>query len=432
MAKRIRIVAMLVVAALLLTGCGLRTVDQLYCLPKRSEAHDNLQTVIDQHMDELEYATPVNGENHQVVQNADLDGDGVDEYLLFAKDGSDKPLKILIFCQLASGYVLMDTIEGYGFAYDFVSYAQLDDRPGVELIVGRQLTDQMVRSVSVYRFSSGFSRQLLSTGYFRMTVCDMDSDGISELFLLNHGETEDSNGTVVLYNYENGDFQRSVQLELSTTTEGFRRLQLSALKGGRPAVYVTTAASDNTLSTDVFSVIDGVFCAAAKKITTHTLNNYFVYPEDMNADGVLDIPDPVELPVFGEEETKQYLLRWSSTDRYGKLSLVLHTFHDIQDHWYFRLENTWTDRIYIHQEDSVTDFYLMGEDGYEKIFTITLLADADRLEQAEQENRIILYSTESVIYVADMTPAAELFGVTQEYIIARFTPIRVEIIMEED
>ena len=145
------------VILLFLTGCGLSTVDQLYCLPKRSEAYNNLQTAIDEAMDGLAFSAPIYGDNRQNVQAADLDGDGVDEYLLFAKDNSEKPLKVLIFSQLASGYVLMDTIEGYGMAFDFVEYAQMDDRPGMEIVLGRQVSDQVARAVSVYRFTSGFA-----------------------------------------------------------------------------------------------------------------------------------------------------------------------------------------------------------------------------------------------------------------------------------
>ena len=98
--------------ALLLTGCSMPTLDELYCLPKRSNSDSNLQEVIDEAMSGLQYSAPISGSNQQTVQAADLDGDGKDEYLLFAKDTSEKPLKILIFSEIAVGYVLMDTIEG--------------------------------------------------------------------------------------------------------------------------------------------------------------------------------------------------------------------------------------------------------------------------------------------------------------------------------
>ena len=432
MAKKIRILALLLAFALVLTGCGLRTVDQLYCLPKRSEADHDLQAVIDKAMDGLQYVTPIYSDIRQVVQEADLDGDGVKEYILCARDNSEKPLKILIFCQLASGYVLMDTIEGYGFAFDFLEFAQMDDKPGLELIVGRQLTDQMIRSVSVYRFSGGFSRQLLSTGYARMVTCDLNSDGISELFLLNGGESEDSNGTAVLYSYSGGDFGRTVQLPLSRPISDFRRIMLSTMRGNIPAVYVTMMQNQTTLSTDVFAIMGGEFCVAAQSILTASLHNYYVYPEDINHDGVLDLPEPVEVDRLDPESHPEYLLRWYSLDREGNSHLVTHTYHEMEQNWYFRVDNTWADRLCIQQEEYVTSFYLAGEDGWTKLFSITVLTDADRLEQSQLPGRLVLYSNQSVICVADLEPAAAELGITDAYLIARFTPIRVEIITEED
>ena len=177
MVKKWKILLLLLALSTMLTGCNMPTVDQLYCLPKRYSADSNLQEVIDEAMEDLQYCAPIAGNNQQTVQSADLDGDGKDEYLLFAKDNSEKPLKILIFSEIALGYVLMDTIEGYGFGFEFVEYANVDDRPGLDIIVGRQVGEQVVRSIGVYRFTSGFSRQLMSSSYSRVITADFDGCG---------------------------------------------------------------------------------------------------------------------------------------------------------------------------------------------------------------------------------------------------------------
>ena len=74
-------------AAMLLTGCALRTVEEMYALPKRSEEFRELQAAIDTAMYGMTYSSPQSGENQQTVQTADLNGDGevnlVDAALLF-------------------------------------------------------------------------------------------------------------------------------------------------------------------------------------------------------------------------------------------------------------------------------------------------------------------------------------------------------------
>ena len=147
------ILSALVAAALCLCGCSIQTVDQLYCLPKRSEDYIDLQSAIDKAMTGLEYCAPLAGENRQTVQMTDLNGDGAQEYLLFAKGGTERPLRILVFEQLNDTYHHTDTIESNGTAFDQVEYVQMDGEKGVEIVVGCQISDQPLRSVSIYQYS---------------------------------------------------------------------------------------------------------------------------------------------------------------------------------------------------------------------------------------------------------------------------------------
>ena len=97
MKKKCLLLFAALLAALLLSGCAMRTIDELYAPPKRSEEYSRLQSAIDIAMAGLEYSAPLTGENQQAVQMADLNGDSVEEYLLFAKGDSEYPLRILVF-----------------------------------------------------------------------------------------------------------------------------------------------------------------------------------------------------------------------------------------------------------------------------------------------------------------------------------------------
>ena len=159
MSKLIRILAVVLVTALFLNGCSMLTADEMYCLPKRSDAYNHVQEAINKAMSGLTYCAPLSGENQQPVQMADLDGDGVDEYMLFAKSSENRPLRILVFRNIKGDYVHTDTMEGTGTAFDMVEYIQMDDRPGVGIVVGRQVSDQVIRSVSVYTMRGGSVEQ---------------------------------------------------------------------------------------------------------------------------------------------------------------------------------------------------------------------------------------------------------------------------------
>jgi hypothetical protein len=422
---------LLILTAWILSGCGLKTVEQLYCLPERSEADQDLQAVIDDAMDGLTFSVPMYGDNRLNVQAADLDGDGVVEYLAFATDHSEKPLKILIFCQLASGYVLMDTIEGYGFAFDFVEYAQLDDRPGLEIIVGRQVSDQVARAVSVYRFSSGISKQLLSVGYSRLSTCDLDQDGKKEIFLLNYGAAENGSGLVTLYSYQEGEMQRSSEQPISSAASDFERFTSGTLEDGRPAMFVTCEKDDMTLVSDVFVMNEGNIHPVVKGISTKPLQGYRVYPFDVDGDGITEMARLLPMPNTGGAK-QQYLLQWYSLDEKGTETEKRYTFHHYADGWYVTVNKDIIDKLAVEQTEEVTTFCLFENGKRTPLVSVQALTDKDREEQAKQDGRVILYKGNAVIYTAIIEEKTQEMGLTKEILQEAFYPIRAELMTEED
>ena len=269
-------------------------------------------------MEDLTYSAPISGDNRQSVQVVDLDGDGNNEYLLFAKDDSETPLKILIFSHVASGYVLMDTIEGYGFAFDFVQYAQIDDKPGVEIVVGRQVSADLPKSVSVYRFSSGYARQMLSTGYTGFACEDLNSDGLDDLLLFTAGKSERDNAAAVLYTFENDQLQRSMVSHLSRPISNFQQVKTGMLQDGSPAVFATSAENDQGLLLDVFVLTETGLTNLTEGTQIPLVRNYFLYPEDIDEDGVVEIPKPLQVNTTGGRE--EYILQWQSLDKNAEWS----------------------------------------------------------------------------------------------------------------
>lgn len=173
MKKRMVLLAAML-AAVLLSGCALSTVEEMYALPKRSKEFRELQAAIDTAMYGMTFSSPQSGDNQQTVQMADLNGDGVEEYLVFAKGATEKPLQVLIFQQDETGKCrTMATIGFNGQAFEQVEYVEFDDKPGYELVVGIQVSDQVLRSVAVYSFGSGDAELLLLNSYSKMLACNL-------------------------------------------------------------------------------------------------------------------------------------------------------------------------------------------------------------------------------------------------------------------
>ena len=421
MKKFIRLGALLLAAMLTLSGCGLMTVEQMYALPKRSTQYHDLQIVIDNAMSGLEYAAPTSGEYQQTVQQADLNGDGEYEYLLFARGSGEKPLKILIFGRSEQNYQLVETIESRGAAFQVVEYVDMDEKPGVELVVGRTIGDQVMGAVSVYSFSGGMSEQLMSVSYNEFVVCDLDRSGRYELMVISQGATDHANAVASLYSYDGG-MVRSTEANLSAPPENIKRIMVSGLSGGVPAVYVASSLAESAIITDVFTMKKGIFTNVSfsneSGTSVQTLRNYYVYADDIDEDGELELPSLMTMTAAGQrmDRSTQYLIRWYAMNIDGGEVDKMYTYHNFDGGWYMLLDSDWAHRILVTQDGSSYEFHMWNRKFTEskKLFTVYALAGSDREEAAIIDGRFILHRGDNVIYCAELEADAADYDLTEQ------------------
>lgn len=426
--RKFKAIIGLCVFAALLCGCNMKSVDDLYCLPKRSESYTNFQNEIDRVMGGMEYSAPLSGENLQTVQMADLDGDGQDEYLLFAKGSAERPLHIFIFARQANEFHLLDRIDSTGSNFQQVEYVQIDGQGGVEIVIGRQLSDQLVRALSVYSLRNGQMEELLKTTYTKFVCPDMDSDGNRELLLLHPGATDADSGVAQLYDMQNGLLERLAQTNMSMPAENIKRIMVSKLYEGIPAVYVASDDGNAGMITDVYALISGQFTNVTfsneSGTSVQTLRSYYVYAEDFDADGVLELPNliNVKLPENGVQQQSQYVIRWYNMCADGSEVDKLYTYHNFAGGWYLQLRNDLAPRIAVIQRGNSYEFYLWNEDfsQSEKVLTIHVLTGAKREEQGTVNNRFVLHRTETVVYAAELEVASGAYDMSRDGLINNF------------
>ena len=421
MKKAIRVLSLLM-AALLLSGCTMRTVDEMYRLPRRSETDDHLQSAIDSAMADLNYAAPIAGENQQTVQMADLDGDGAVEYIVFARDTVNKAIRILIFDQEKAEFTLKSVIESHGSAFEQVEYVNIDNEPGMEMVVGRLVSDQVLRSLSVYSFSGGTPEQIMTSSYLKFLTCDLNEDGNTELMLIQPGETEADRGVAVLYNMGKDGMQRSREVELSAAGTSVKRIMTSRLQSGEAAVYVASALEESAVITDIFTIRDNAFAnisfSRESGTSVQTLRNYYVYADDIDSDGVLELPSLITMrPIKNSTSAEQqYLIRWYAMDSFGSEHTKRHTFHNYLGGWYLELGEGWAERVSVIQTGNTFWFHVWDVDfeTFVPVFSVHILSGADREEVAESDNRFVLLRAEGVIYAARLESGAADYQITQE------------------
>ena len=426
--RKFKFICVLLLAALTFGGC-MRTVDEMYSIPKRSEDFKELQSAIDAKMQDLNYSAPLSGENQQAVQMADLNGDGTQEYLLFAKCDSDRPLRILVFSQVEEDYIHIQTIESNGSAFDLVEYVQMDDTPGLELIVGSQLTDQVLRSVSVYTFSEDIVPQLqVSANYTKFLTVDLDDDSVVELFVLHPGQSDTDKGVATLYGIEGGVIERSNEMDLSQPVTNLKRILVGKLHNGQSAVYVASTVDETAIITDVYCCIDSALTNVSllndSGTSVHTMRNYYVYADDIDADGVVELPHLITMvPLEATLSTDRHdLIRWYALTQSGDEVNKCYTYHNFVGGWYLELDSAWASRLTVRSQGNYYELFLWDTEftQSEKILSIYVLSGQSRVEQSETAERFILHSTDTVIYAASLEACAEVYGITRDGVAENF------------
>lgn len=424
MKRSIRLLLLILAASMLLSGCVMRTVDELYCLPKRSQSDDDMQAVIDSAMTGLSYCAPMYGQNRQMMQLADLDGDGVDEYVVLARGGFQRQLKILIFDQYALGYALAETIENFGSAFDFIEFSDVDNHPGLEIVVGRQMGDGVVRSAAVYRYDDGEAQQLLEAGYAQMITCDLDEDGRSELVAIRPGESGEVMSNVVLYRFEDGNISVTSQLDIAASAGNIKRMDLVVLQDGNQAVLVVTEELDSQMM-ELVAFQGSKLHHVYGPTVVDRLHDNFVYPMDVDGDGDTELPELV--PINGSQE--HAWIRWFGVDAQGSRTDGMYTYYSYADKWYIHMDRSWTDKLTVSHDEGICTF---SNQNKETVMTIYALTGVNRKEQAQQLGGVVLGSSEYITFAATIGPGADELGITEERVRQLFYAIDLKLYTGEE
>ncbi len=416
-----------VLIAVMLCGCSVYTISDLYCLPMRSEEYTGLQSAIDQIMSGRDYCAPVSGENRQTVQSADLDGDGKAEYILYTKSQDEKPLQIFIFSLVNEEYALLDTIACNGSSFEQVEYVQMNDRPGLEIVVGSQVSDQVLRTVSVYTLANNQIEQAMSSGYTKFLCADLDKDALSELLILRPSTADPNNGVAEMFGFDGSVISRSQEINMSGSAESIKRIMLGKLNDGVRAMYVASSIDNNTLITDVYAVVNGNFTNVSLSnesgTSVQTLRNYYVYADDIDNDGVLELPSLITMKMKEENKAeRQYLIRWFAMTSKGREVDKQYTYHNFVGGWYIQLTETLAPMITVSQKGNSYEFSLWNPSFTETelLFTIYVLTGQKREEQAVTDNRFAIYKTDTTIYAGNLEVASAAYDISKESLIQSF------------
>ncbi|MCD8353852.1 MAG: hypothetical protein LUC47_06025 [Clostridiales bacterium] len=425
--------ALCALSMLVLSGCSfnvLESTDELYALPKASEEYtsleENLQSLLDSG---LEYAPPLSGSNTQPVQLQDLDGDGEQEALAFFRESSamETPLKIYIFTKDDEGlYEVACVIAGDGTDINSVLICQLvgDESTVYELVVAWQVSSALY-TLSAYSIEEYTPITLMTqTSYTRYSAVDLDGDEEQELVLMTVRNSDSDMSTAVYYDNVDGVLEPVSTANLSTRLSSIDKTSDGLLADGTPALYVTGAVQDVNSSasyqlTDILLLRDGALCNITLdedgQNSTDTIRYSLTSNQDINGDGVLEIPIPYLLTNYDNSSSDLfYAVDWRQYAADGSYTVVSITYYNSTDGWYLELPEEWLDCLELARQDTsqsgsnergILFYYNDGSDDADTPFLgIYKNTGTYRERNATSGDRMILLRSSDAIY------SLELFG----------------------
>ena len=435
------VIGTLLVLCLCAMGCSLHLTaspDELYSLPKLPDEYTELDNCIQQLLDNgAEYAAPTSGTNVQPVQLMDLDGDGQQEAIAFLRKSTDeKPLKIYIFAPQKDGYEQRAVIEGSGTAIYSIAYSDLDQDGKMELLVGWKVGTEL-QALTVYSLRGSEPEELMSSNYVKYAVTKLEGKKTQEIVVL-HVDDE-GNGVADFYTWQKGAaLERTSSARLSMTMAELNsgRVTKGALKDQSPALFVTGVSDSGVEITDILAARgDEIFNAVLSDVTGVSSENYrflSLYPTDINADGITEVPSPVSLPVrAGSDSEICYRIDWQNYDADGVGTTVESTYHDTDDGWYLVMPDGWKGKIQISRTQSGVDEMAVtfsirssptSPQDFLRIYTIT---GNNREIRAVRGSRFILSRQAETIYAAELlnANAGWEFGISESDLRAAFNLI---------
>ena len=396
----------------MLSACAYdSTVEDLFTLPRVPDEYTGLSQQIDQLISAgYEYAPPTAGQNIQSVQMEDLTGDGAPEAVVFLRKPNDeKPLKIMVFQRQGDSYEQLCTVESSGSSIDSVSYEDLTGDGSSELIVGWRISSS-VQTVAAYNIGRE-AIPLMISSYTRYVVQQLNSYDPPALFVLR----SNSEGIPVaeVYTWQTNILAVAYRCGLSSTMVDLGRGSVvkGTLIGEKPAVFVTGVSDSGKAVTDIltWSLSRGVTNltldeATGKSSVIHPYRQ--LIPQDLNGDGVTEIPCP-DTSNTGNDT----LTDWVQYKRTGRYVYVCQTYHCQSGGWYFLMPDDWWGRVRAESAETVAGenqvTLYVDETPVLALYTIT---NDSRENRAVMGERFLLRRQPSTIYAAELYEDAGWYG----------------------
>lgn len=417
-----------------LCGCDFMTADtaELLSPPELSgDMHPISEVVEETAPDGYIMKYPSRGNYRSAVIREDINGDGSLEAFAFysVTDKDVITMYINAICLRDGEWTSAAVQQIVAAGVDKVEFCDLD-RDGVkEILVGWQIYGTSEMQLAIYSLGENALTQRIFQQYTHFTVCDLDENDINEVLIIKTGSAEPNN-TAALYSLNESGVTAISSCELDRSVKTVNEPVVETLSTGKPAVYIDMIKGVGAVTEVLFmekgSLVNPLFDAQTGE-TLATLRSVSVNIQDINGDGVMEIPVQQSVPSVAHSDVneKLYLTDWCSFN--GEvLTNQMTVMMNVNDGYYLTISPKLIGKIAVLKdtENRIREIYSYNPEDMSVGTSLLYLRAVDKADWDGGEYKNIgaqeIMNDGSIVFICKISDTAAAQGFTIEYIRANF------------
>ncbi len=446
--KKLISLILIIVMLLVCSGCSLNffSVESLMSPPAQSGKNGDVEKAFKKLMSDktIQLRTPVSGDYQTAFVLYDLNGNGIEEALVFYNDSSvDASVRIAFLECVNDTWVISGDVKGAGSGVYDVSFSDLDDNGCYEILVGWTLYDSnSTKIVSVYEITPGdkgiYTLNTLGNEYYSAkSIMDFNGDDKEDLVLVYLDDSQEIQKSYFrcFSLSDNNEFVKYAESKLDSLITSVSKIQFDVIENGKKSfnrIFIDCSKTDSSTFTEMlyWDYEDKAIVRAYKNPSKKTLRHSKINCSDIDGDGILEIPS--NTTILGDEKLltvkkgdNQYtftMIKWLNA--YGdKSEGNINTLFNPLDLYLYRLTRVNEVTVYYDILSESLKFCLWDKE--EKLVKEELLSisyrDAKNTLDAEGQK---LSETDNGQFYFNITDHGKRFGLTDEGVKTSFIIIK--------
>lgn len=369
---------------------------------------------------------PSAGDRRSAIIQEDINGDGIFEAFAFYSTNDDEmtTMHINVICQQEGKWCSVSDQTIVAIGVEMVDFCDLDGDGIEEILIGWEVNGNNEKQLGVFTFSQNILSQKLLQAYTSFMCCDLDSNGTNEIFvhLLN---TAEKTNKAMVYNYMDDEMAQTAGCVMDGSVKSAEKPVLSTLSNGQKAVYIDEIKGVGAVTEVLYMSKGELINPLLDTVNTFenilTLRAASLKIQDINSDGILEIPVASELPNASDSDEKLYYTNWCSFNG-EKLSVKLVTLVNTVDGYYLTVPNSMVGYLAVQKDIDNHERKFYHYDSKNNIlgkllFTVTAVdADDWASKEFDHGNKTEISRNETTVFVAELGEGASAFAITIDFI----------------